>query len=861
MVSVDSQIAPRKFPKLHDLWSRISSSILALILAAVVPIVAGTVVLKILLANEIRDSKEQELYGIARAISASVDAQLAAGVHFAESLAATENVRRGDLARFDAGTRAMLATQPGLTSIVVTDLTTATYPIHTSMPPGANAPAGPTSLEEGRLVATAGRSIIFPVRPSGPTVSEAIIPIRTPILRDGQITQILTVSLSPKYLSNIYSPENFRPTLTGAVIDPNHAIAGRNRNIEQFAGKKITQPLEEAIVNKTQGIFKSVNQEGNTTYAVFVRSPTTGWLNVVGAPQSEIDSEIYRVLVPVILGGGFTSLIGIGFASFIGMRIRSQQMDEREFAATLKHLVDEQTIELKASSDQLQTSNSILISALETMEQGIAVFDKDERLVMFNRIYADDFPAGSEVLKIGTSAEALQRAILERRASVSRPGMSMEEALAERLDAFRRADGKVLRRELSDGRVYHISHHRLPDGGTILSRSEVTEQLALESQLREAQKMDAIGKLTGGMAHDFNNYLGVIIGNLDLAREDKSIAPASMKLIDGALRGAERSAELTQSLLAFSRRQPLKPQIVDLNKRLKTVCTLLKRSLGEDISLFETYGPDLWPVKIDGAQLDSCIVNLANNARDAMPDGGKLTIATRNDRLDEDYAETQSDVTPGDYVLIEVTDAGSGMPPETLAKVFDPFFTTKPVGHGTGLGLSMVFGFVKQSGGHVAIYSQLGLGTTVRIYLPRVTEDVTATIDAPQIDVPQGSATVLVVEDNAMVREATLRQITSLGYRVISAEDATAALAIIEKTDRHIDILFSDVVMPGSLNGFGLASLAEKLRPNLKIVLTSGFPSDALGSHEKHTAKYVLLGKPYRKTQLAKVLSEAITIG
>ena len=391
--------------------------------------------------------------------------------------------------------------------------------------------------------------------------------------------------------------------------------------------------------------------------------------------------------------------------------------------------------------------------------------------------------------------------------------------------------------------------------GYVGTLTDITERRGLEAQLAQAVKMEAIGKLTGGIAHDFNNFLGIIMGNLDLLRERAAGDHGAMRLIDAALRGAARSADLTQSLLAFSRRQPLDPRLTNVSERLGATIDLVRRSLGDGIELAPELVPDPWPVRIDGAQFDSCILNLANNARDAMPAGGTLRIATRNQRLDEAYAAANPGASAGDHVAIEVTDTGTGMTPETAARAFEPFFTTKPTGHGTGLGLSMVYGFVKQSGGHISLASEPGAGTTVRIYLPRDRHAGPATeASGPRArpPLPTGRETVLVVEDNEQMRQTATAQLTSLGYRVVEAENGQAALAVLDRGN-HFDLLFSDVVMPGEPDGYGLARIARERRPGIRVLLTSGFPGDAL-SRDGRADDLPLLGKPYRKEELARAL-------
>ncbi len=384
-------------------------------------------------------------------------------------------------------------------------------------------------------------------------------------------------------------------------------------------------------------------------------------------------------------------------------------------------------------------------------------------------------------------------------------------------------------------------------------RREIAERKQAEAQLVHAQKMEAIGNLTGGMAHDFNNLLGVVIGNLDLLREGARNNPQIDQLAQEALDAALKGADLTKRLLAFARRQPLQPRLIAVNSHVAGISKLLERTLGEQISIRHIFADDPWPVMADPAQLEASLTNLATNARDAMPNGGCLTILTANRTLDEDYAAQHAELRPGDYVMIEVSDTGSGMPPDTVSRIFEPFFTTKPLGKGTGLGLSMVFGFMKQSGGHINVYSEPGKGTTFRLYLPRaITAAETAEDRTPSAPPRGGSETVLLVEDNAGLRRVSVQQLQNLGYRVLEADTAQSALAVIAQ--EPVALLFSDVVMPGGIDGFALAQTVRERWPAIKIVLTSGFAETTLGG----TGEVKLLTKPYRRDELARALREAL---
>jgi PAS domain S-box-containing protein len=390
----------------------------------------------------------------------------------------------------------------------------------------------------------------------------------------------------------------------------------------------------------------------------------------------------------------------------------------------------------------------------------------------------------------------------------------------------------------------------------IAIEEDITQRREIEEQLRQAQKLEAVGQLTGGLAHDFNNLLSVIVGNLDILQDHFPQSAKARELVDMALAASLRGAELTRQLLAFARRQPLKPVAFDLNALVSQSAVMLRRMLGETLQVEVRLDGGTRPVEADPSQVESALTNLAINARDAMPKGGKLFIETANKVLDEDYAADNPDARPGSYVMLSVTDTGTGIAPDLLARVCEPFFTTKPAGKGSGLGLSMVYGFARQSGGHLKIYSEVGHGTTVRLYLPRaerneVAEERPAVGD---ISAPPG-VTVLVVEDNDDVRKLVVRQLTEFGYAVRAASNAAAALEILEHEPR-IDLLFTDIIMPGGMLGTELAAEVRRRRPAIKILLTTGF-SEAAAQTTLEPALPIIT-KPYRKRALAEKLRDVL---
>ncbi len=416
-----------------------------------------------------------------------------------------------------------------------------------------------------------------------------------------------------------------------------------------------------------------------------------------------------------------------------------------------------------------------------------------------------------------------------------------------------------VQRELNQRRIAEAELQSLNATLEQRVREEVAERLRAEDALRQAQKMEAVGQLTGGVAHDFNNLLTVIIGGLDTIRRAKPADEARIKRsADLALVSAQRAASLTSRLLAFSRRQPLDPKPIDLNTMVRDMTELLHHTLGENIELEGVLAPRLWMAEIDQNQLESAIINLAVNARDAMPEGGKLTIETANTLLDDTYAATDREVIPGQYVMVAVSDSGIGMSRETLERAFEPFFTTKEVGKGTGLGLSMVYGFAKQSGGHVTIYSEPGQGTTVKLYFPRYSGTDKRQDDERSTYIPTASEheTILVVEDNEDVRIYSVMVLRELGYDVLEARDADEALKLLD-SPRRIDLLFTDVILPGR-SGRVIADIALERRPQLRVLYTTGYSRNAIVHHGRLDPGVQLISKPFTFEELARRVRDVL---
>ncbi len=431
------------------------------------------------------------------------------------------------------------------------------------------------------------------------------------------------------------------------------------------------------------------------------------------------------------------------------------------------------------------------------------------------------------------------------------------------IDATNRAYARLLRSEAERGRLNAELEQRVEERTRELSeanerlRQEIEGRAEAEARVTQLQRLEAVGQLTGGIAHDFNNMLAVVLGNLDLAQRRLMKGNADiMRHLENAMDGAKRGASLTQRLLAFARRQSLSPAVIDVNGLVASMSELLRRTIGERVEVECVLAGGLWRTYVDASQLESAIVNLAVNARDAMPDGGKLTIETMNGYVDEAYAAENAGAVPGQYVVVAVSDTGTGMPKEVLDRAFEPFFTTKDVGRGTGLGLSQLYGYLKQSGGHAKIYSEIGRGTTVKLYLPRHVgaEQLASPERAPAAEtlLPGGrpEEVILVVEDEPRVRATTVEALRELGYTICEAADGAAALQLLEERN-DVVLLFTDVVMPG-MTGRELADQVLKTRPDMKILYTTGYTRNAIVHGGRLDPDVDLLPKPFTTAELAR---------
>jgi len=656
---------------------------------------------------------------------------------------------------------------------------------------------------------------------------------------DGRFRGVISAGLLADHLTEYYSSADLGPDAVVRIFNANGLVVARWP--AQDAGLGARPADWEHIVPLTAGTIRGVRwrsaSDGVDRIHAAQAVPGRALFLDVGISTRHVlrgwRDELRDHAVAVVLGC-------LALAALTAIFLRQQKV-------------------LATSETAARRQGETLRQVLDSMGDAVAVADRTGRIIVWNPAAAALFGDDGLVAPADRWPRVDGITLPDGATPYPPDRLPLRRALAgEATDGVEMivtpGDGTPPRSVIVSGRPI-VDAGGAVTGGVIIGH-DITARQEMERRLQQAQRLEVVGQLTGGIAHDFNNLLTAILGNADALAEDLPPRSASRRMAESIRRAAERGAELTSRLLAFARRQPLRPEPFNVNALVVETGELLRRTLGERVKVQSMLQPGLWPAVADPSQLQTALLNIAVNARDAMPEGGTLTVETRNVVLDETYAAQRQEVLPGDYVVITLSDTGCGIAEDIRDKVFEPFFTTKDASSGAGLGLSMVYGFVKQSGGHVALYSEIGLGTAIRLYLPRAAGEAQPATAVPA-DMPRGSETVLVVEDQPGVRDFVVRQLNGLGYRTLEAGSAADALPALVEGDA-VDLLFTDVVLPGGVDGFALARTARARRPALKVLFTSGYSETAFADALTHDPGLRLLSKPYRVADLARAVRAAL---
>lgn len=739
--------------------------------------------------------------------------------------------------------------------------------IDTSRPAGAASEyADPDDLLFDQEVVRT-RQPVFSDLIGGSQPDAPAVVLTVPVVHDSAVPYLLSVRIPASDIARVIGEVKRDPGWFVLVLDRKDTAVTRLPEHERYVGR--LAPSRWSSRNTvSEGSWAGHNPAGLPVFIWYVRSPTTQWAIGASVPQAELNAPLREALWLLAALGAALFALAVLLAYWTGSKLSRaiRSLNEAGAAVATRSLVEvaktpvrevnEVAEVLTASVRMAQDREARLRSILDTAPEALITIDQSGTIESFGR-----------------SAEGLfgyqQKEVIGQNVRILMPSPHQEEhdgylerylRTGERriigiggIVAGRRKDGSVFPMELAVGEAI-VGERRIFTGFV----RDLTARQKIEQELRQAQKMEAIGQLTGGIAHDFNNLLTVITGNLEML-EPKIAGRREHELLGEAQDAAMLGAKLTEQLLAFGRRQPLSPERVDVCDLVKEFSELLRRTLGEAIELHTTIPARPHEAVIDPSQLQNAILNLAINARDAMPGGGKLFIEVGEAALGADYARVHPEVRVGRYACITVTDTGTGMTKEVRDRAFEPFFSTKPMGSGTGLGLSMVYGFVKQSGGHVLISSEPGQGTTVRLYLPFADAGVPAATQAAldEAETSRGRGeTVLVVEDDARVRRVATGRLRQLGYHVLEADSGSSALEIVRQGNK-IDLVFTDIVMPGGMNGAQLAHAIREARPDVRILFTSGYAGPDIVAQAR-IDRAAWLKKPYAAADLARKLHEIL---
>ncbi|MBV8133913.1 MAG: PAS domain-containing protein [Alphaproteobacteria bacterium] len=886
----------------------IQARLVILVLVTVLPLVGLVSVAMIRAVDSERARIERDVRDRVENLLADVDRQITGVQGELQVLAVSPSLQTDDFAAFDRHMREALKIQG--TSIALHD-TRAHQLLSTTRPFGEPLPYETNSEMLDRVVETGKAQISDLI--IGAVLRRPILTVGVPVFRDGKVAYVLAMGLGPEILSALLNEQNLASGWNAGIFDRNGLIVAHNHDLGRFIGQPAMPPLRTQILKSGEGWFPSITKGGLPVYSAFRRSPISGWTVVIGVPREYVDAPLRRAQWLAFGGGGMAVALSLALAWWMARAIRRpvesltisaralgsgasagppvggvRELDQIGEALCATAAALEQRARAREQAEAaLRASEERFRMLAESLPQLVWTCLPDGRVDYLSRqwldytgmseaepldsqrlkqvIHPDDLPATTA--SWAAAAEGRAPYDLEHRIRAAdgtyrwfkTRGTPVTDATGQTIkwfgtctdiqDIVEARDTLAHSREQLEVMVEERTRELAAANARL--RTEIGARELAQAALMQAQKMEAVGQLTGGIAHDFNNLLTAVSGSLELL-EARTSDEKSLRLLHTAQRGASRGAKLTQSLLAFARKQHLEPVPADLNSVIAEMSEMLRSSVGPPVDTRQSLASELWPVMIDVNQIESALLNIAINARDAMPQGGTLLIETAN--VLAGNAELPDEMAGRDCVLVSMRDTGTGMSPEVIEHAFEPFFTTKEIGRGTGLGLSMVFGVVRQSGGAVRIHSRIREGTTVQIYLPRAIETAAFRLGRATQAQLAGGAHILVVDDDPDVGWVTAECLREIGHQVTEARSGGAALTILEQGG-PCDLLVMDLAMPG-LSGVETVRLARRARPELRALFCTGYADDS--TFEDETGGDVLLKKPFGSDALIGAVQRAL---